>query len=63
MHDVCSFHLFRGTLLTPPTITETLIDLTTETRSRLHEVEDKLQVLWVTAQQVNARQKVEVSIR
>ena len=44
-------------------MTETLIDLTTETRSRLHEVEDKLQVLWVTAQQVNARQKVEVSIR
>jgi hypothetical protein len=44
-------------------ITETLIDLTKETRGRLHEVEDKLQVLWVTAQQVNARQKVEVSIR
>jgi len=44
-------------------ITETLIDLTNETRSRLHDVEDKLQVLWVAAQQVNARQKVEVSIR
>lgn len=44
-------------------ITETLIDLTNETRNRLHEVEDKLRVLWVTAQQVNAQQKVEVSIR
>jgi len=40
-------------------ITETLIDLTNKTRSMLHEVE----VLWVTAQQVNARQKVDVSIR
>lgn len=44
-------------------ITETLIDLTNETRSRLHEVENKLRVLWVAAQQVNAQQKVEVSIR
>ena len=44
-------------------ITETLIDLTNETRSKLHEVEDKLRVLWVAAQQVNAQQKVEVSIR
>jgi hypothetical protein len=44
-------------------IAETLIDLTNETRSRLHEVEDKLRVLWVAAQQVNAQQKVEVSIR
>lgn len=41
---------------------KTLIDLTNETRNRLHEVEDKLRVLWVTAQQVNAQQKVEVSI-
>ncbi len=39
-------------------ITETLIDLTNGTCSR-----DKLRVLWVAAQQVNARQKVEVSIR
>ena len=44
-------------------ITETLIDLTNVTRSRLHEVEDKLRVPWVAAQQINARQKVEVSIR
>ncbi len=44
-------------------ISETLIDLTNETRSRLHDIEDKLRVLWVAAQQVNARQKVEVSIR
>jgi len=40
-----------------------LADLTKKTHSRLQDVEDKLQVLWVTAQQVNARQKVEVSIR
>jgi len=44
-------------------ITETLIDLTNETCSRLHDIEDKLRVLWVAAQQVNACQKVEVSIR
>jgi len=44
-------------------ITETLIDLTEFTRDTLKDVELKLQVLWVTAQQVNARQKVEVSIR
>ena len=44
-------------------ITETLIDLTNKTRSMLREVEDKLHVLWVTAQQVNALQKVDVSIR
>jgi hypothetical protein len=43
--------------------TETLIELTNQTRKRLHKVEDKLQVLWVTAQQVNAQQKVEVSVR
>jgi hypothetical protein len=61
-HNVCSFHLLGCLLLTPP-ISETLIDLTNETRSRLHEIGDKLRVLWVAAQQVNARQKVEVSIR
>ena len=44
-------------------ITETLIDLMNETRGMLHEVEDKLHVLWATAQQVNAQQKVDVSIR
>ena len=44
-------------------ITETLIDLTNETCGMLHEVEDKLHVLWATAQQVNAQQKVDVSIR
>jgi len=44
-------------------ITGRLIDLTNETRSMLQDVEDKLRVLWVAAQQVNARQKVEVSIR
>ena len=44
-------------------ITEMLIDLTNETHSRLYEVGDKLQVLWVAAQLVNAPQKVKVSIR
>lgn len=39
-----------------------LIDLTDETHSRLHDIEDKLRVLWAAAQQVNPRQKVEVSI-
>ncbi len=29
----------------------------------LHEVGDELRVLWVSAQQVNVRQKVEFSIR
>ncbi len=56
-------HFTSVTLIDTTHITETLIDLTNETRSRLHEVEDKLWVLWVAAQQVNARQKVEVSIR
>jgi hypothetical protein len=44
-------------------ITETLISLTKFTRDRLQDVERELAVLWVAAQQVNARQKVEVSIR
>jgi len=44
-------------------ITETLIDLTKFTRDKLTDVERELEVLWVAAQQVNARQKVEVSIR
>jgi len=53
----------RSPSIDTPHITEMLIDLANETRSRLHEVGDKLRVLWVAAQQVNARQKVEVSIR
>ena len=44
-------------------ITETLVDLTKFTRDQLKDVELELEVLWVAAQQVNARQKVEVSIR
>jgi hypothetical protein len=44
-------------------ITDTLINLATFTRDRLKDVERELEVLWVAAQQVNARQKVEVSIR
>jgi len=42
---------------------ETFINLTKVTRERLQDVEPKLQVLWVAAQRVDARQKVEVSIR
>jgi len=41
---------------------QTLISLTKFTRDKLQDVEHKLAVLWVAAQQVNARQKVEVSI-
>ena len=44
-------------------ITEPLISLTEFTRDKLQHVERELAVLWVAAQQVNARQKVEVSIR
>ena len=44
-------------------IAETLISLTKFTRDKLQDVERELAVLWVAAQQVNARQKVEVSIR
>jgi hypothetical protein len=44
-------------------ITETLIDLANFTRDKLKDVERELEVLWVAAQQVNALQKVEVSIR
>jgi len=43
--------------------TEMFIDLTNVTRERLQDVEPKLQVLWVAAQRVNAREKVKVSIR
>jgi len=43
--------------------TEMFVELTKVTRERLQDVEHELQVLWVAAQRVNARQKVEVSIR
>lgn len=42
---------------------ELLIKLTTVTRQKLQDVEVKLQVLWVAAQQVNAYQKIETCIR
>ncbi|KAF8800662.1 hypothetical protein BYT27DRAFT_7116859, partial [Phlegmacium glaucopus] len=41
---------------------ELLINLTNVTRRKLEYVEAHLQVLWDTAQQVNARQKVDASI-
>jgi nitrate/nitrite-specific signal transduction histidine kinase len=44
-------------------IAELLIKLTTVTRQKLQDVEVKLQVLWVAAQQVNAYQKIETCIR
>ncbi|KAG6804978.1 hypothetical protein H0H92_001333 [Tricholoma furcatifolium] len=44
-------------------VSESLTNLTNVTRKRLQDVEEKLKVLWVAAQQVNARQKVDVSIR
>ncbi|KAG6808764.1 hypothetical protein H0H92_002979, partial [Tricholoma furcatifolium] len=40
-----------------------ILNLTNVTRERLQDVEEELKVLWVAAQQVNARQKVDVSIR
>ncbi|KAG6811662.1 hypothetical protein H0H92_006375 [Tricholoma furcatifolium] len=40
-----------------------ILNLTNVTRERLQDIEDELKVLWVAAQQVNARQKVDVSIR
>ncbi|KAG6821758.1 hypothetical protein H0H92_001004, partial [Tricholoma furcatifolium] len=43
-------------------VSESLTNLTNVTRKRLQDVEEKLKVLWVAAQQVNARQKVDVSI-
>jgi hypothetical protein len=39
------------------------VELTKVTRKNLRDVEGSLWVLWATAQQINARQKVEISIR
>lgn len=44
-------------------IREMLISLTNVTREKLRDVEGELWIPWVTAQQVNARQKVELSIQ
>ena len=40
-----------------------LVNLTKVTRENLRDVEGSLWALWATAQQINARQKVELSIR
>ena len=40
-----------------------LMELTKVMRENLRDVEGSLWALWATAQQVNARQKVELSIR
>ena len=40
-----------------------LVELTKVTRENLRNVEGSLWALWATAQQINARQKVELSIR
>ena len=40
-----------------------LLELTEVTRKNLRDVEGSLWALWATAQQINARQKVELSIR
>ena len=40
-----------------------LVELTEVTRDNLRDVEGSLWALWATAQQINARQKVELSIR
>ena len=39
------------------------VELTKATRENLWDVEGSLWVFWATAKQVNARQKVELSIR
>jgi hypothetical protein len=39
------------------------MNLTKVTRDNLRNVEGSLWALWATAQQINARQKVELSIR
>lgn len=41
----------------------TLLELTEVTRNHLRDVAGSLWALWATAQQINARQKVELSIR
>jgi hypothetical protein len=55
--------LFQPLSLSTTHITDLLINLTKVTRKRLQGIEKELQVLWVAAQQVNAHQKVDVSIR
>ena len=42
---------------------EMLVRLTKVTRDNLRDVEGSLWALWATAQQINARQKVDISIR
>ena len=42
---------------------EMLVNLTKVTRENLRDVEGSLWALWATAQQINACQKVELSIR
>lgn len=44
-------------------IREMLISLTNVTREKLRDVEGELWIPWATAQQVNARQKVALSIQ
>lgn len=39
------------------------MELTKVTRDNLRDVEGSLWALWATAQEINARQKVELSIR
>jgi hypothetical protein len=63
VRNVCPFLLLQLCSINATHITETLIDLTKVTRDKLQDVERELEVLWVAAQQVNAYQKVEVSIR
>ena len=67
MEDTSAKHLYVSLLQLLPInatdITEMLVDLTKFTHDQLKDVELELEVLWVAAQQVNARQKVEVSIR
>ena len=40
-----------------------LVELTKVTRGNLRDIEGSLWALWATAQQINARQKVDLSIR
>ena len=40
-----------------------LVQLTQVTQDNLQDVKGSLRALWATAQQINARQKVELSIR
>jgi hypothetical protein len=53
------FLLVNGLLLAG----KMLVELTKVTRENLQNVEGSLWALWATAQQINARQKVDVSIR